>query len=285
MRTRGWCHTACWPHWALYRSCSIYPSDPTGITIPPSSQQRLGGDRDSHRVRGDGVKGMTSVPPPGRSPIVWKMANGTTMPAARSSRLRVSTHSTAGRCRQETHKSPSTRWNHTEKRQSKSDFNSVCPPVSRGSQSATSTGDELHIALCATGKNLVPPPPGRDLVQGGGGGLARSRMTHKLKQNKGAHFEPETGKRRLQESDALRKTLMHLTSREERVLGPGHFPEAEQSQRQLAAGHYSISLGPRSSYWRRCLWIWIQVSLAPQPKSFLPELSHSFPNPGSKICV
>ena len=76
----------------------------------PAVPGRIG---DSHRVREDGVKGMTSVPPPGRSPIVWKMANGTTMPAARSSRLRVSTHSTAGRCRQETHKSPSTRWNHS----------------------------------------------------------------------------------------------------------------------------------------------------------------------------
>lgn len=85
--------------------------------------------RDSHRVRGDGVKRLTSVPPPRRSLIVWMMANGTTMPTARSSRLRVSTHSTAGRCRQETHKSPSTRWNHalvTQMRQNKSDFNRGC---------------------------------------------------------------------------------------------------------------------------------------------------------------
>lgn len=140
-------------------------------------------------------------------------------------------------------------FSHTAKRQSKSDFSSEgLSRCDQGSQSATNT-DDLHIAFCATGKNLVPPPPGRDLVRGRGGGLAGSHMTHKLKQNKGAHFEPGTGKRWLQESDVLRTTLKHLISREERVLGPSHFTDAEQSQRQLVTGHYSPLLGPRSSCW------------------------------------
>lgn len=197
---------------------------------------------------------MTSVPPPGRSLIVWKMANGTTMPAPRSSRLRVSTHSTAGRCRPETHESPSTRWSHTLVTQRRDGARVTlvargCPAVTRGLSLPPTQMTYLHIALCATGKNLVPPPPGRDLVRGGGGGLARSHMTHKLKQNKGAHFETGTGKRWLQESDVLRTTLKHLISREERVLGPSHFTDAEQSQRQLVTGHYSPLLGPRSSCW------------------------------------
>lgn len=77
-------------------------------------------------------------------------------------------------------------FSHTAKRQGKSDFNSEgLSRCDQGSQSATNTED-LHIAFCA--------PPGRDLVRGGGRGLARSHMTHKLKQNKGAHFEPGTGK-------------------------------------------------------------------------------------------
>lgn len=110
--------------------------------------------RDSYRVRRDGVKRMTSVPPPRRSLIVWKMVNGTTMPAARSSRLRVSTHSTAGRCRQETHKSPSARWNHTlvtQIRWNKSDFNSECLRP-RGLSLSPTQDNDLHIAFCATGK-------------------------------------------------------------------------------------------------------------------------------------
>lgn len=67
----------------------------------------------------------------------------------------------------------------------------VCLPVTRGLSLPPTRDDDLHIAFCATGKGpRTLSPPGRDL----GERLARSHMTHKLKQNKGALLEPGMGK-------------------------------------------------------------------------------------------
>lgn len=43
VRTGGWCHSACQPHGALDRHRFIYPSGPTGITIPhlPPGARRI----------------------------------------------------------------------------------------------------------------------------------------------------------------------------------------------------------------------------------------------------
>lgn len=164
---------------------------------------------------------------------MWKMANGTTMPAARSSRLGVSTHSTAGRCRQETHKSPSTRWNHalvTRRRDGARAISiaGVCPPETRGLCRPRTQDDGLHkAAFVLQGKASFP----LHLEEISQGGLARSHMTHKLKQNKGAHFEPATGEGWLRERDELHSASVYLISWKERVAGPGHFPEAKQESK------------------------------------------------------
>lgn len=136
---------------------------------------------------------MTSVPPPGRSLIVWKMANGTTMLAARSSRLRVSTHSSAGRCRQETYKSPSTRWNHALVTQRGDGIGTTSIVVSVPLWPGVSVCYQ-HRTMTFTYPSVqqvkVPGPSGRDLAAG----LAGSPMTCKLKQNKGTHSSLEQEK-------------------------------------------------------------------------------------------
>lgn len=73
----------------------------------------------------------------------------------------------------------------------------VCISVTRGLSLPPRQDNDLHVAFSATGRSRLPAPPGRELAVG----LARSHMTHKLKKNKGARFEPGTGK------DAFRKAI------------------------------------------------------------------------------
>lgn len=176
----------------------------------PTSPQAPGGYRDSYRVRGESVKQTTSVPPPGRSLIVWKMANGTTMPAARSSMLGVSTHSTAGRCRQETHKSPSTRWNHalvTWRREGARAISiaGVCPPETRGLRRPPTQDDGLHkAAFVLQGKASFP----LHLEEISQGGLARSHTSlSRTKEHTSSLQQGKDGCRNVMSSTQPRCTL------------------------------------------------------------------------------
>lgn len=119
--TMPWvCLCAPEPRWALYMHSLICPSVLGGITIPHSTEE----DEETQEKR--------RLPPPGRSLIVWRVANGITMPAARSSSLRESTHFTVGRCRRETQLTQALverRFTPMEKRQSKISSGCLSPPA------------------------------------------------------------------------------------------------------------------------------------------------------------